>query len=447
MSNEYDYDDDTNSYRLGSGASNSGGLAKLFDGDTKRSERGNQSLRYKAPQQPKAVAQPQVIFSTTAVSQLCKFDSSTKKYETVATTVGGVILAAKPYQKMVFMFYNQEKKTLCSATITPTFKYTVQQQVYANFVDDQRVNWSLSFKTPDGALECARAIALAILTVSQTNKVPLEAPVCMELSQGDNGAEAASDGLVLMCQYTGWLVSDDNPVAVGKVFDAKTKQGESFQFKLGGGQVIRGWDNGARGMRKGSRRLLIIPSELGYGAQGAPPLIPPKATLVFDLSAVDVMNPSQPKPSAAIQPAAQPASSATSAATPAAPENTAATAAAMAPTPDAPPAFDATAAGATQAGDEETDNPDADGDGRRSRRSSFEQGRSVLHNFGQNPSSDIARRMARMGQRAMPVPGGGGAGESSPSAPPHEPSQAYPQQPQSHTPSQAGPPQGMQPQG
>ena len=67
----------------------------------------------------------------------------------------------------------------------------------------------------------------------------------------------------------------------GDEFDASWNRGQPFEFKLGQGQVIPGWDQGVAGMRVGGRRELIIPAELGYGARGSPPSIPPNAALVF----------------------------------------------------------------------------------------------------------------------------------------------------------------------
>jgi peptidylprolyl isomerase len=87
---------------------------------------------------------------------------------------------------------------------------------------------------------------------------------------------AAKDGDPLSVQYVGVLYKN------GKEFDSSWSRGaQPFQFQLGGGQVIPGWDQGVKGMRVGGRRQLIIPAKLAYGAQGQPPTIPPNAPLVF----------------------------------------------------------------------------------------------------------------------------------------------------------------------
>jgi FKBP-type peptidyl-prolyl cis-trans isomerase FkpA len=99
---------------------------------------------------------------------------------------------------------------------------------------------------------------------------------------------AASAGKEVTVHYTGWLYDPKAPDHHGKKFDSSRDHGEPFTFKLGAGQVIRGWDQGVAGMKIGGTRTLIIPSELGYGARGAGSVIPPHATLVFDVELLGV---------------------------------------------------------------------------------------------------------------------------------------------------------------
>ena len=94
------------------------------------------------------------------------------------------------------------------------------------------------------------------------------------------GAEAVA-GKSVSVHYTGWLQQPDGEK--GKKFDSSLDRGSPFSFRLGGGQVIKGWDEGVAGMKVGGKRTLIIPSELGYGARGAGGVIPPNATLIFDV--------------------------------------------------------------------------------------------------------------------------------------------------------------------
>jgi FKBP-type peptidyl-prolyl cis-trans isomerase len=99
---------------------------------------------------------------------------------------------------------------------------------------------------------------------------------------------AASAGKEVTVHYTGWLYDPKATDKHGKKFDSSRDHGEPFSFKLGAGQVIRGWDQGVAGMKVGGTRTLIIPSDLGYGARGAGGAIPPNATLVFDVELLGV---------------------------------------------------------------------------------------------------------------------------------------------------------------
>ena len=100
------------------------------------------------------------------------------------------------------------------------------------------------------------------------------------------GVEAMT-GRGVKVHYTGWLQNPDG--SAGQKFDSSKDRGDPFVFPLGGGRVIRGWDEGVAGMRVGGMRKLTIPAALGYGARGAGGgLIPPNATLIFDIELLGV---------------------------------------------------------------------------------------------------------------------------------------------------------------
>jgi FKBP-type peptidyl-prolyl cis-trans isomerase FkpA len=101
------------------------------------------------------------------------------------------------------------------------------------------------------------------------------------------GDEAAI-GQRVKVHYTGWLYDPTADKERGKKFDSSKDRGQPFSFGLGRGEVIRGWDEGVQGMKVGGTRVLTIPAEMGYGARGAGGVIPPNATLVFEVELLGV---------------------------------------------------------------------------------------------------------------------------------------------------------------
>lgn len=108
----------------------------------------------------------------------------------------------------------------------------------------------------------------------------------IDVKQG-TGAEAVP-GKIVIVHYTGWLYDPAAPDGHGAKFDSSVDRKEPFSFPLGAGKVIKGWDEGVAGMKVGGSRTLVIPPQMGYGARGAGGVIPPNATLVFDVELLDV---------------------------------------------------------------------------------------------------------------------------------------------------------------
>ncbi|MEO6566996.1 MAG: FKBP-type peptidyl-prolyl cis-trans isomerase [Casimicrobiaceae bacterium] len=121
--------------------------------------------------------------------------------------------------------------------------------------------------------------------ISKLNATPKELTK-IEVKQG-SGKEAVS-GKPVIVHYTGWLYDPGKPDGKGAKFDSSRDRQVPFGFFLGGGKVIKGWDEGVVGMTVGGQRTLIIPPSYGYGDRGAGGVIPPNATLIFDVELIDV---------------------------------------------------------------------------------------------------------------------------------------------------------------
>ena len=135
------------------------------------------------------------------------------------------------------------------------------------------------------ALAIAAAAPLPGRLDAATNQV-IEMPNGLKYTDTKTGDGAtAAAGNKVSVHYTGWLFNNGTK---GAKFDSSVDRGQPFQFTLGAHQVIAGWDEGVAGMKVGGKRTLIIPPELGYGARGAGGVIPPNATLMFDVELLGV---------------------------------------------------------------------------------------------------------------------------------------------------------------
>ncbi|MGY1409387.1 FKBP-type peptidyl-prolyl cis-trans isomerase [Luteimonas sp. A611] len=108
----------------------------------------------------------------------------------------------------------------------------------------------------------------------------------IDVTTGEGPAAASGDEVSV--HYTGWLYDENAPDKRGAKFDSSHDRGQPFVFPLGAGRVIRGWDEGVAGMQRGGTRELHVPAFLGYGADGAGKLIPPGASLVFEVELLDI---------------------------------------------------------------------------------------------------------------------------------------------------------------
>lgn len=141
----------------------------------------------------------------------------------------------------------------------------------------------------------ASALTLLVLAAacsagdSQTPVPPIDRLIITDLAPGEG--ESVSGGQVAVVHYTGWLYEAGATDNKGRKFDSSLDRNEPFPFQVGAGDVIAGWDQGVAGMKPGGKRRLVIPAALAYGDAGAGDVIPPGATLVFDVELLRVEAP------------------------------------------------------------------------------------------------------------------------------------------------------------
>ncbi|NXU88569.1 FKB15 protein, partial [Xiphorhynchus elegans] len=150
----------------------------------------------------------------------------------------------------------------------------VQANNYSTFYDDQRQNWSIMFESEKAAVDFSKQVCIA-----KCNSSPvLESVLYQDLLLGEGQGVEGGDSLEVA--YTGWLFQNNG---LGQVFDSNVNKDKLLRLKLGSGKVIKGWEEGMMGMKKGGRRYLIIPPALAYGTQGVAGRVPPDSTLVFEV--------------------------------------------------------------------------------------------------------------------------------------------------------------------
>lgn len=135
------------------------------------------------------------------------------------------------------------------------------------------------------------AVLVATLVLGLSCAAPQAAPVAGKTLQKTDttvgSGRMAVPGSTVSVHYTGWLYSPKAPAQHGARFDSSRDAGQPATFKLGSGAVIKGWDEGLRGMKVGGKRTLIVPAELAFGDAGKGP-VPPKANLIFEIELTDV---------------------------------------------------------------------------------------------------------------------------------------------------------------
>jgi len=145
------------------------------------------------------------------------------------------------------------------------------------------------------ALSCSLVVGCGRQTPPPAAQSPAAtAPAVTELQSTDlvvGAGPAIAQGQEAVVHYTGWLYDPSASDQKGTEFDSSRKRGEPFRFNVGAGGVIQGWDRGVVGMQVGGQRRLVIPPALGYGERGGGNVIPPNATLLFDIELLAIEQP------------------------------------------------------------------------------------------------------------------------------------------------------------
>uniref|UniRef100_A0A8C2U2H4 peptidylprolyl isomerase n=1 Tax=Coturnix japonica TaxID=93934 RepID=A0A8C2U2H4_COTJA len=223
----------------------------------------------KAPAAPAPSGTPSVFVATAVHAYRYTNGQYLKQGKYGAAVVGSH--ATKEYR---ILLYISQQQQITSARIHPGFVLTVQSNNYSTFYDDQRQNWSIMFESEKAAMDFSKQVCIAKYNSSPV----LDSVLYQDLFLGEGQGVEGGDSLEVA--YTGWLFQNNG---LGQVFDSNINKDKLLRLKLGSGKVIKGWEEGMMGMKKGGRRYLIIPPALAYGTQGVAGRVPPDSTLVFEV--------------------------------------------------------------------------------------------------------------------------------------------------------------------
>lgn len=257
-------------------------LASLFGLDQATSQ-GNESFQYTAPKQPRKSSgnsgpstqkpappanSPAVLFATAVHAHRYVNGQYVKQGK-----LGAAVLGNHTTKEYKILLYVSQQKQVTAAKIHSGFILTVQARNYCSFYDDQRQNWSLMFETEKAAADFSKEVCLAKVNSGRAS----DSVLIQDLVLGEG--QAVENGDSLEVAYTGWLLQNHT---TGQMFDSNLNKDKLLRLKLGAGKVIKGWEEGMLNMRKGGKRLMVIPPALAYGSQGVPNRVPPDSTLIFE---------------------------------------------------------------------------------------------------------------------------------------------------------------------
>ncbi|XP_025021988.1 FK506-binding protein 15 isoform X1 [Python bivittatus] len=261
-------------------------LASLFGMDQTVSGTGNEFFQYTAPKQPKKSlpatgAGPPTqkppppggapsVFVATAVHAYRFTNGSYVKQG----KYGAAVVGCHATQEYRILLYINQQQQITSARIHPGFIFTVQPNNYSTFYDDQRQNWSIMFESEKATVDFSKQVCIAKYNSSPSP----DSVVCQDLISGEGQGVEVGDAIEVA--FTSWLFQNN---ALGQVFDSNTNKDKLLRLKLGLGKVIKGLEEGMLGLKKGSKRFLLVPPALAYGSQGVANRVPPDSTLAFEV--------------------------------------------------------------------------------------------------------------------------------------------------------------------
>ncbi|XP_051018783.1 FK506-binding protein 15 [Acomys russatus] len=264
-------------------------LASLFGLDQATMGHGNEFFQYTAPKQPKkgqaAAATgnqtaPNPATATTGTSSVL-FATAVHAYRYISGQYakqgkfGAAVLGNHTTREYRILLYISQQQPVTVATIHLSFELMVRPNNYSTFYDDQRQNWSIMFESEKAAVAFSKQVCVA-----KCNSISsLDAVLCQDLVAVEGPAVDTGDSLEVA--YTGWLLQNH---MLGQVFDSTANKDKPLRLKLGSGKVVKGLEDGLLGMKKGGKRLIIIPSACAVGSEGVIGWTQPAdSSLVFEV--------------------------------------------------------------------------------------------------------------------------------------------------------------------
>ncbi|XP_054854296.1 FK506-binding protein 15 [Eublepharis macularius] len=264
-------------------------LASLFGLDQTVTGTGNEFFQYTAPKQPKK-GQPVTAAGPPSQKSPTPTPASGAPSVFIATAVhayrfvngqyvkqgkyGAAVVGSHPTKEYRILLYISQQQQVTAARIHSGFVLTVQPNNYSTFYDEQRQNWSVMFESEKAAVDFSKQLCIA-----KYNSIPSPDSVLhQDLILGEGQGVEIGDSLEVA--FTGWLFQN---CGLGQVFDSNVNKDKLLRLKLGSGKVIKGWEEGMMGMKKGGRRFFLVPPALAYGPQGVANRIPPDSTLAFEV--------------------------------------------------------------------------------------------------------------------------------------------------------------------